>query len=99
MRIKTMLLPAQLFVAITALGCTAAPDLAPSNRGESGLEIQQSAPRLSPESGRPSSRIVGPNQQIRIRSADNTRYVCSNGSPLMCDQVGTTAYCTCAGIW
>ena len=99
MTTKTPLLLAQLVLVTTLLGCTAIPDLSPSTEIESGLAVQQSVRQVSLGSTRSSTRIVDPRDLITIRPGDESRYICSNGNPLMCDRVGATAYCTCPGIW
>jgi len=98
MTTKTLLLFAQLVLTTTVLGCATKPTVSAFTASEKGLaepELVAQASRL-PNS---STRYFDPGEIIRIKSMDKGRYLCRDGRPLVCDRIGSTAYCTCPGIW
>ncbi len=98
MTTKLPLLIAQLVLATTVLGCATKPAVSPFVASEQSLTGLELAVQVSPSTN-VSTRFVDPGQMIRIKSMDKNRYLCSNGRPMICDRIGSTAYCTCPGIW
>ncbi len=97
MTTKPPLLISQLLLVTTVLGCASNPTLLPPN-SEARLVAQESI-RQVPILPTLNSVILGPGENVKIRSSisDPVRYLCSNGSPLLCDRRSRTLYCFCAG--
>jgi len=94
MTTKRSLLLAQLLLLATLLGCATEPPYSPLVASEIGPLTER--PARSPKS---ITTIMEPGDNIRIRGLNKGRFVCSNGKPLICDQIGLTAYCSCPGSW
>ena len=98
MTTKTQMLFAQLVLATTVLGCATKPTVSPFTASENsleGLELIAQASR-QPNS---SVRLFDPGEIIRIKGRDKGRYLCRDSRPMVCDRIGSTAYCTCPGSW
>jgi len=98
MTTKTPLLFAQLVLITTVLGCATESAYSPITAGKFGLSERESAQLVS-KLPNANAMILEPGENIRIRGLHKGRYLCSNGEPLVCDQIGLTAYCSCAGNW
>ena len=98
MTTKTPLLFAQLVLVTTVLGCATKPAVSPLTASEKSLAELESVLQGSPLPNS-SAKFFDPGEIIRIKGMDRGRYLCRNGRPMICDRIGSTAYCTCPGIW
>lgn len=98
MTTKTLLLFAQLVLASTVLGCATKPTVSAFTASEKSLAELELIAQASPA---PNSiaKFFDPGEIIRIKGSDKGRYLCRDGRPMVCDRIGSTAYCTCPGIW
>ena len=97
MTTKIPLLLSQQLLVTAVLGCAAEANLRlPDNEPNM---VARASIRQVPMLPTSNSVILGPGENVKIRTSisDQAQYLCSNGTPLLCDRLNRNLYCFCPG--